>query len=580
MQKAIVGIDFGTSGTGYAYSFIDDENKNIELGKFKGQNTGIKVPTEIILDSKLQNVLSFGEKCSINNLKEGDLYFKNIKMNIYYKNKYIRAENYSNKSFLLIDIIAKILEYVKERALHSVRENRPNINEDQIKWIVTVPSIWELEQKSLMISACEKAGLFNQYTDRANFFALEPEVASLYCLNDNSIDKNFLLPGKTYIVCDLGGGTGDIVTHFRTYDNKIQEKYQCTGGPYGSEEIEHKIFKDVIGKIFGYCDIHSLKEKFKRIQSGQDKKPEGFDITEKFINEQWEQIQKKIKDMKNITEEQKDQAIDINFQIFQDFENGVSINDLVDKFNKSCPEGWNIKIISVKFWVLELPYKIIFDLIEEHGQKISNKISEIYNKVKEVESILYVGGYCSNDVLINYLKNKFPKLMPLKPSCPEKAVVIGAVLFGLNPYFIDIRKATYTIGFNCDDIWDDKIHGGIGEKYFDHNFNIYKCKNSFHAFIRIGDDLSQSQYIEQSFITMNSRTINLKFFKSSKRNPVLYNEDGVQLIGDVQLDLGKDFPVNERGFVLQLNFGGTFLVASCKHPTSGREIKLPIYFNN
>ena len=98
MQKAIVGIDFGTSGTGYAYSFIDDENKNIELGKFKGQNTGIKVPTEIILDSKLQNVLSFGEKCSINNLKEGDLYFKNIKMNIYYKNKYIRAENYSNKS--------------------------------------------------------------------------------------------------------------------------------------------------------------------------------------------------------------------------------------------------------------------------------------------------------------------------------------------------------------------------------------------------------------------------------------------------------------------------------------------------
>ena len=79
---------------------------------------------------------------------------------------------------------------------------------------------------------------------------------------------------------------------------------------------------------------------------------------------------------------------------------------------------------------------------------------------------------------------------------------------------------------------------------------------------------------------MNSRTINLKFFKSSKRNPVLYNEDGVQLIGDVQFDLGKDFPVNERGFFLKLNFGGTFLVASCKHPTSGREIKLPIYFNN
>jgi len=576
MQEAIVGIDFGTSGTGYAYSFND--NKNIELGKFKGQNTGIKVPTEIILDSELQDVLSFGEKCSSYKLKKGDLHFKNIKMNIYHKNKYIRPENDSNE-FFLIDIIAKILEFVKKIALYSVQENKPSIREDQIKWVVTVPSIWELEQKSIMISASEKAGLFNQYTDRANFFALEPEVASLYCLNDNSIEKNYLLPGKTYIVCDLGGGTGDIVTHFRAYDNKIQEKHQCTGGPYGSEEIEHRIFKEVVGKIFGYCDIHSLKEKFKRIQSGQDKKPEGFENNEQLLDQQWEQLQKSIKDMKNITKEQKDQTKVISFQIFHDFTDGVSINDLVDKFNESCPEGWKIKISSVNFWLLELPYKIIFDLIKDHGQNIANKISEICSKVKEVESILYVGGYCSNDVLINYLKDKFPNLAHLKPSCPEKAVVIGAVLFGINPYFIDIRKAMFTIGFNCDDIWDDKIHGGIGEKYYDPIYKIYKCKNSFHAFIRIGDDLSQKQYIEQSFITMNSRNINLKFFKSLKRNPVLYDEDGVQLIGEVQLDLGKNFPENEKNFILRLNMGGTFLVASCFHPKSLREIKFPLYFN-
>ena len=127
MQEAIVGIDFGTSGTGYAYSFND--NKNIELGKFKGQNTGIKVPTEIILDSELQDVLSFGEKCSSYKLKKGDLHFKNIKMNIYHKNKYIRPENDSNE-FFLIDIIAKILEFVKKIALYSVQENKPSIRED------------------------------------------------------------------------------------------------------------------------------------------------------------------------------------------------------------------------------------------------------------------------------------------------------------------------------------------------------------------------------------------------------------------------------------------------------------------
>ena len=254
--------------------------------------------------------------------------------------------------------------------------------------------------------------------------------------------------------------------------------------------------------------------------------------------------------------------------------------DLVDKFNSTCPEGWKIKISSTKFWILVFPYKIIFDLIEEHAKKISNKISEIYNQVKEIESILYVGGYCSNDVLINYLKEKFPNLEHLKPSCPERAVVMGSVLFGINPYFIDVRKAMYTIGFNCDDIWDESIHGGTGVKYYDQTYKVHKCKNSFHAFIRVGDDLTQNQYVEQSFISLNSRNIVLKFFKSLKRNPILYTEEGVQSIGNVQLDLGKDFPQNERYFTLRLNFGGTFLVASCIHPISGREIKFPLYFNN
>lgn len=44
-----------------------------------------------------------------------------------------------------------------------------------------------------------------------NFFALEPEVASLYCSQDKTIDPNYILPGKTFTICDLGGWTGDIL---------------------------------------------------------------------------------------------------------------------------------------------------------------------------------------------------------------------------------------------------------------------------------------------------------------------------------------------------------------------------------
>jgi len=55
MHKVVVGIDFGSSGTGYAFSY--NNPKDIYLGKFPNQGIDSKVPTQIILDSKLEKVL-------------------------------------------------------------------------------------------------------------------------------------------------------------------------------------------------------------------------------------------------------------------------------------------------------------------------------------------------------------------------------------------------------------------------------------------------------------------------------------------------------------------------------------------
>jgi hypothetical protein len=63
------------------------------------------------------------------------------------------------------------------------------------------------------MEASIKAGLIKEEDDKSLFFALEPEAASYYCLNNKSLDKNLIKQGNYYIICDLGGGTGDIVTH-------------------------------------------------------------------------------------------------------------------------------------------------------------------------------------------------------------------------------------------------------------------------------------------------------------------------------------------------------------------------------
>ena len=570
VYEVVVGIDFGSSGTGYAYSF--NNPKKIDFGKFPFQNYEVKSPTQIILDSNLQNVLAFGKKCDSYQLKEDDLYFKRIKMYIYKNETYIKPEN-NSKSFPLVDIITKIFLYIKEEAIKTIKFQKPNITENQIKWVVTVPSIWNYTQKGIMISASEKAGFLDQNTDKTNFLALEPEVASIYCSYDDSIDHKYLEAGKTYIICDLGGGTGDIVTHHKKEDNKIIEKYRPIGGPYGSDEIEKDFFNKIFGELFGFDDFNSLYSKYDKLKNNKNLYWNKDDLYT-----EWKKLEEEIKTRKKVTKDLKDQSFKINCQIFEEFVD-TNLKDLVNIFNNSCKEEWKIGISNEKRWILDFPYKIFFDLIEKQALQITEQISEICSEINDIESILYVGGYCSNEVLIFYFKEKFYKLNHLKPSQPEIAVVKGAVLFGINPYIINMRKFPYTLGFNCDDIWNEEIHGGIGEKYYDSNYNIYKCKNSFHIIIKKEQEITPNETITLSFVTMNPRIILLKFFISNKENPVLWTEEGVELIGTEHLDLGRDYPENERDFIIKIKFGGTYADAKCLHDKSRRELSFPLYFN-
>ena len=60
MYEVVVGIDFGSAGSGFAYSYMD-KNKIIH-GQIYGASVDYKVPTEIILDDN-NYVIQFGADC-------------------------------------------------------------------------------------------------------------------------------------------------------------------------------------------------------------------------------------------------------------------------------------------------------------------------------------------------------------------------------------------------------------------------------------------------------------------------------------------------------------------------------------
>ena len=575
--EVVVGVDFGSSGSGYAYSFMNDAN--INHGYITGGSVDNKVPTEIILSDDYQ-ILEFGKDCK-QYLKEKGLnsgnYFKGIKMNLYSKFKYIKAQN-NGKSFELAKVIEKCLEKIKNLAIEELRKLRNNINESNIKWVVTVPAIWENFQKNIMMDACVNSGLIDRNEDKSLFFALEPEAASLYCSRNEDINQSYLKSGKYYIICDLGGGTGDIVTHMVGDNKNLQELYSSCGGNYGSNEIDKKIFEDIIYSIFGFKNFEQLLDKFQKLNMNEDKE---------VIFDSWCELERQIKDFKEGTNMEKvnsKEKFPVNCSLFQDFfdeDYNIDITDLVNKYNLLIDNNVKLNIKSKKRWIIEFPYQIIYNYIKNQANLICKEIKGILNSTNtKIDSLIFVGGYCSNSIITSLIKEGLKGYINnfLQPSKPSLAIMEGAVLFGINPSIINIRISKYTYGQGTRKKWDEEKHSKLGKKVYDDEEKIWRCEDCFDKFIEIKQKLKIEEEITKSYTSVQPRYCTLTFYKTLNPNPMFIFENGVEKIGVLKIDAGKDYPYGERGIKVTMKFGGTFINVKAIHTNSGKEVKTTLNF--
>ena len=585
MYEVVVGIDFGSSGSGFAYSYFD-KNKIIH-GQIFNASVDYKVPTEIILDDN-NYTLQFGGEC-VKYLKEKGLstghYFKGIKMHLY-ENKNTIISNNTGKELPLKLVIQRVLEKLKEIAIKEISKNRPKLAKEteKIKWVVTVPAIWDEHQKSVMMEACTGAGLINQYTDKSLFFALEPEAASLYCSINKEIDQQYFQKGEYYIICDLGGGTGDIVAHLVGSNNHLNEIIPSCGGNFGSNEIDKLIFQEIIFKLFGCKDFNDFYLKYKK-KNGNNEETDKSEL----YND-WTEIEREVKDFKEgATNVKINQNIKytINFSLFQDiFDDDVDINDLVKEYNDNIYDKELELTVkkNKKKWIVEFPYKIIYNYIKNQANSICNIINNINSK-EEIKTLIFVGGYCSNEILTNLIKEGLNKVNTfLQPSNPSLSIMEGAVLFGIEPSTINVRKAKYTIGKKVNIQWDDQKHSNGGKKYFNEEKQKWYCRGCFDKFIEINQDLKYEQEISHiSSITItskNKKATTMEFYKTKKVNPVFVYEEGIEKIGECRLEIDKEYDNYEgRRIKTIMKFGGTFIDIIAIHLKTGISVKTILTFD-
>ena len=135
----VIGVDFGSSGTAFAYGIFGEKRNEPITGYFDGQTNNNKISTEIILDDNL-NILAFGNDCVsyLSNENNKKFYhFQNIKMNLYKKKDKIKAIN-GDKEVDIEKIIELILIEIKKKATDQIRRksnilNLPTLSEKSMK---------------------------------------------------------------------------------------------------------------------------------------------------------------------------------------------------------------------------------------------------------------------------------------------------------------------------------------------------------------------------------------------------------------------------------------------------------------
>ncbi|KAI8485288.1 hypothetical protein Bbelb_370350 [Branchiostoma belcheri] len=213
----VAAIDFGTTFSGYAFSFTSNKD-NIIMNKNWGTQSGFqshKTETSVLLTPEGE-FMAFGSEASKKyaELEEGDAkkhyYFHRFKMKLHTEkslSKDTKIKDVNGKELPALDIFTHAMRYLKDHMLDAIKltvSPETTLEPDDICWVLTVPTIWDNSAKQFMREAAYKAGMASESKEGQLLIALEPEAAGIFCRRDLNQQVD-IEPGDRYMIVDCGG---------------------------------------------------------------------------------------------------------------------------------------------------------------------------------------------------------------------------------------------------------------------------------------------------------------------------------------------------------------------------------------
>lgn len=517
-RKIIVGIDFGTTYSGIAWAETQRPDRRqaitawpISKTSHEGESSD-KIPTRIRYTNAAATDLEWGSQISVNvPPHEVVEWFKlDLEPDLEGSRNAANETQAARKGKTVDQLVTDYISALAQHLHYTLRQKLGDtvLRSTPLEFVITVPAIWSDLAKQRTTRACETAvRKVTGISTTGITLVSEPEAAAIYALH--GLDPHGLNVGDTFVVCDAGGGTVDLISYTITALKPILEVKETTPGT---------------GALCGSTFLNRRFEQFLRAKLGDQ---DGFD--NEVLAEAMERFEKTIK-----------RQFTISAPVTETYT--IPVGGLPNNRELGVTRGR---------YALKVPdLRTIFEpVIQQTLELVKEQISS--SKV-HIKAVLLVGGFGSSVYLKERLRAALDnKIQIMQPSNAWLAVVHGAVMKGLAqcaPTLTSVRvknrAARKHYGTELTSKYDEVTHAHlISRRYWDGLDGIWRVP-TMKWFIKRGDPVSENEPFFTPFVWTGLvshgrvKKVTLELFADQTHRPApIARDNNVRLLCRVEADL-------------------------------------------
>ncbi|CAG8669775.1 11342_t:CDS:2 [Funneliformis mosseae] len=550
--RVIIGLDFGTTFSGFAYCHISDANDICTNDKWPGEAGQLKTNTVLQYDSSFTNVEQWGNpalsKRPNRRNKKDSKPIELFKLHLGNLQEHLRPKLPVNYKKAITDYLREFGKLINV----TINERWNGINfTENVLLVFTVPAEYTEKDKAIMRECAFNAQLIGDKSSQKLQFTTEPEAAALYCMENKLKEYDLLTTGTTFMIVDCGGGTVDLTTRKLIGTKELGEITERIGDFCGSTFIDTEFVEFLRGKLGSHA-IKLLKEN----NYGQYQY-----IVQEFC--------RRVK--KPFTGE------DTGFLYELDIEEVAPV--LLQYVNKEI-KG----LMEDNEWLIDIKYNDVKKMFDPVIDRIIRMIHiQLLNNQETCSAMFLVGGFSESKYLQKRIRQEFQHRVKTisVPNQPIAAIVRGATIYGLslknssntdkmnNLKFVVIstRKLKFTYGVKVFPMWQEGNPPHRKEE--DGRIAI------FSQIVKRGTEVKVNQEFGSCFVPVdpNQTGIIFQLYYTTEYDATYCDDPGMELLGTLSIDLPDIHLACARPVNFGFSFGQMEITAFAKNKLNGQNFQ-------